>query len=255
MGTSKSNPGAGDRSPLIPPWADDGGDPPPPPAPQRFRAFRTALGRAARSGLRDDVASALGHYARQTTGGGVTASRRYSAIARDGAQLVTALNQFGGGGVGAVTINGKTLPDLRGMACDAAIDVLVTALSESHGDSDKVRAAMQEALSNALEGEVVFNPASISDELVVDVLLSYLSECVFLDIVANGGDALSKAPDGRAAMDLENMLKETVSAAVDAAMHVALGQQNSIRTLSAETLIQVQKEAIRNVWDAWGSKE
>jgi hypothetical protein len=261
MGTSKSNPGANDKSPLIPPWADDGGPPPPQAVPLRFRSFRTALGRAARTGSQADVTSALGHYARQSSGGGTTASRRYSAIARDGANLINALTQLRGvgasgtGDAGSISVAGRPLPDLRGMPCDVAIDILVTVLSEGHGDSEKVRAAMEEALSVALEGQETFNPGSISDDLLVGVLLNYLSDCVFLDIVANGGDALSKAPDGRAAMDFENSLRETVGSAVDAALHAALGAQNSIGTLSAKALVDIQQQAIKGVWDAWAGDE
>lgn len=261
MGTSKSNPGPNDKSPLIPPWADDGDGSPPPPIPLRFRQFRSALGRAARTGSPVDVATALGHYARQATGGGSTASRRYSAIARDGANLIHALTQLrgagagGSSGAGQALIDGRPLPDLRGMSCDAAIDILVTALSEGHGDSEKVRAAMEEALSVALEGEATFDPGSITDDLLVGVLLHYLSDCVFLDLVANGGDALSKAPEGRAAMDFENALRETVSSAVDAALHAALGTQNAIGTLSTATLTQIQQQAIKDVWDAWAGDE
>lgn len=261
MGTSKSNPGPNDKSPLIPPWADDGDAPPPPPVPLRFRQFRSALGRAARTGSPVDVATALGHYARQSTGGGSTASRRYSAIARDGANLIHALTQLrgagagGSSGAGQALIEGRPLPDLRGMPCDAAIDILVTALSEGHGDSEKVRAAMEEALSVALEGQQTFDPGSITDDLLVGVLLHYLSDCVFLDLVANGGDALSKAPDGRAAMDFENALRETVSSAVDAALHAALGTQNAIGTLSTATLTQIQQQAIKDVWDAWAGDQ
>lgn len=73
MGTSKSNPGAGPGSPLIPPWADDG-SPPPPPLPDRFRAFRSALGKAARSRASEDFGTALRHYASKATGGGGTAA-------------------------------------------------------------------------------------------------------------------------------------------------------------------------------------
>ena len=141
------------------------------------------------------------------------------------------------------------------MPCDVAIDILITELSGGHGDSEKVRTAMQEALANALDGQDQFDPNQITDDVLVDVLLNYLSDCVFLDIMANGADALSKAEDGEAAIAFENMLRETVEAAVDAALKPLLDGNSSITTLSLPVLTQVQQQAIRDVWDAWQGED
>lgn len=251
MGTSKSNPGAGSGSPLIPPWADDG-DPLPPPLPDRFRAFRGALGKAARTGATEDFGIALRHYATKATGGGGTAARRFRPIAKDGARLVNALSQLRSGT--APTINGVDLGVLTGLPCDAAIDVLVTALSERHGDSEKVRAAMQEALANALDGQVNFDPTQITDELLIQILQNYLSECVFLDIVANGAASLSKPENGAQAIEVENMLRETVKVAVDIAMQSSLQAGTSLNQMTTSDLMQLQQQAIRDVWTAWGDE-
>lgn len=248
MGTSKSNPGAGPGSPLIPPWADDG-SPPPPPLPDRFRAFRGALGKASRSRSSEDFGTALRHYATKATGGGVTAARRFGPMAKDGARLVNALSQLRSGI--ASTINGVDLGVLTGLPCDTAIDVLVTALSEGHGDSEKVRAAMQEALANALDGQVNFDPTQITDELLIQILQNYLSECVFLDIVANGAASLSKPESGAQAIEAENMLRETIKVAVDVAMQSSLQAGASLSQMTTSDLTQLQQQAIRDVWAAW----
>ena len=245
MGTSKSNPGAGLGSPLIPPWADDG-NPPPPPLPDRFRAFRGALGKAARS---EDFGTALRHYATKATGGGGTAARRFGPMAKDGARLINTLSQLRSGTVPA--INGVDLGILTGLPCDAAIDVLVTALSEGHGDSEKVRAAMQEALANALDGQVNFDATQITDELLIQILQNYLSECVFIDIVANGDKAFSKPENGAQAIEAENMLRETVKVAVDVAMQSSLQAGTSLNQMTTSDLTQLQQQAIRDVWAAW----
>lgn len=248
MGTSKSNPGAGPGSPLIPPWADDG-SPPPPPLPDRFRAFRGALGKAARTRNTEDFGTALRHYASKATGGGGTAARRFGPMAQDGARLVNALSQLRSGI--APTVNGVDLGVLTGLPCDAAIDVLVTALSDGHGDSEKVRAAMQEALSNALDGQVIFDPTQITDELLIQILQNYLSECVFLDIVANGAASLSKPESGAQAIEVENMLRETIKVAVDVAMQSSLQAKTSLSHMMTSDLKQLQQQAIRDVWAAW----
>jgi hypothetical protein len=248
MGTSKSNPGAGPNSPLIPPWADDG-NPPPPPIPNRFQAFRGALGRAARTRTPEDVGSALRQYASRATGGRDTAVRRFNPTVRDGAQLINVLSQLRTGT--PLVVNGVSLGLLTGLSCDAAIDSLITALSQGHGDSEKVRAAMQEALVNALDGQAIFDPAQFTDELLIQVLQNYLSECIFLDIVANGADALSKPNGGVQAIDIENMLRETVKVAVDIAMQAALQAGVALGQMSTIDLANLQKQAIRDVWTAW----
>jgi len=233
---------------LIPPWADDG-SPPPQPLPDRFRAFRGALGKAARTRNTDDFGTALRHYASKATGGGGTAARRFGPMAQDGARLVNVLSQLRSGTI--PTVNGVDLGALTGLPCDAAIDVLVTALSEGHGDSEKVRAAMQEALANALDGQAIFDPTQITDELLIQILQNYLSECVFLDIVANGAASLSKPESGAQAIEAENMLRETVKVAVDVAMQSSLQAGASLNHMTTSDLKQLQQQAIRDVWAAW----
>jgi len=233
---------------LIPPWADDG-SPPPQPLPDRFRAFRGALGKAARTRNTEDFGTALRHYASKATGGGGTAARRFGPMAQDGARLVNVLSQLRSGTI--PTVNGVDLGALTGLPCDAAIDVLVTALSEGHGDSEKVRAAMQEALANALDGQAIFDPTQITDELLIQILQNYLSECVFLDIVANGAASLSKPESGAQAIEAENMLRETVKVAVDVAMQSSLQAGASLNHMTTSDLKQLQQQAIRDVWAAW----
>lgn len=253
MGTSKSNPGAGGRSPLIPPWADDGSPPPPPPLTNRFQAFRVALGKAARTGSPVYARAALENYAKHATGGGSTAARRFGPMAKDGAQLIATLSQLRPGT--STSVNGVDLGNLDGLSCDAAIDALVTALSQDHGDSDKVRNAMQEALADALDGVATFDSSQFTDDLLIQILQNYLSGCVFLDLVANGADALSKSTNSTDAINFENMLRETVKAAVDVAMQASFRDGNSIRQLSTSDLTQLQQQAIRDVWSAWEKED
>jgi hypothetical protein len=249
MGTSKSNPGAGGRSPLIPPWADDGSPPPPPPPPNRFQAFRVALGKAAKTGSSVYAKAALQNYAKHATGGGNTAARRFGPMAKDGAHLIGVLSQLRSGT--PTSVNGIDLGNLDGLSCDAAIDALVTALSQGHGDSEKVRNAMQEALADALDGVATFDSSQFTDDLLIQILQNYLSSCVFLDLVANGADALSKSASSKEAIDFENMLLETVKAAVDVAMQAHLSDGVSLRQLSTSDLTLLQQQAIRDVWSAW----
>src|SRR5690348_12307905 len=95
MGTSTSSRGPGSNSPLVPPWADvDGEGPGPEPESDRFRGFRTSLGRFVGSGERSYLTKALRHYARSSTGGSTVGPRRFGAMAQAGGGLFGALNQL-----------------------------------------------------------------------------------------------------------------------------------------------------------------
>ena len=60
MGTSQSSPGAGGKSPLVPPWADDRPEQPLPNSPpQRFTKFRRDFGNFVETGNRSLLKSAL----------------------------------------------------------------------------------------------------------------------------------------------------------------------------------------------------
>src|SRR5882762_5612382 len=99
MGTSSSSKGTNSSRPLVPSWADDQPDKPlPNPEPQRFRAFRTAFGKAAgNGGDRDDLRRALGHFARTATGGSTVGPRRFGNVYSAGGGLYSALRDVAQG--------------------------------------------------------------------------------------------------------------------------------------------------------------
>ncbi|MHA7133777.1 Qat anti-phage system associated protein QatB [Oerskovia turbata] len=118
-------------------------------APARFRDARTSIGRYARSGDREQMRRALGHYVRSGYGGGGTMARRLSSTSRTAARL------------GALLQPGPQ-PDLAA-ARDAAItggknaqsvlDAIVEATSPGDGtqDAEASRGAVRDALSDVLE--------------------------------------------------------------------------------------------------------
>lgn len=166
MGTSQSSTGPGGGSPLVPAWADDQPQQPlPPPEAARFAPFRKSLGSAVSSGNRDDFRKAIGHYARKASGGGGTAARRMGSITQAGAGLFGALAGLPAG-TGEISID---LGSLAGLPCELAISSISQALTTEDGDSEKIRAAMNHALVEALDGVETFDPQCISDEVIVKV--------------------------------------------------------------------------------------
>ena len=248
MGTSQSSPGPGGRSPLIPPWADDQPQQPVPPAPpRRFQPFRRSLGDFVRTGDSGSLRSALGHYASKGTGGGGIASRRLGSVTQSGGSLFEALTS--GGAFGSPGQEQISLNDLSGQPCEIAIARISQALSSGDGDEDKIRAAMNHALTEALDGVDVFDPGCITDDVIVDTMIGYLAETVFLQIVMDAGKAWNKAESAVMALRAEDELREVCRVVVD--KYMAPKFEAGVRTLSRGEIIQIEKQVIIEVWNEW----
>ena len=248
MGTSQSHPGSSGYSPLVPPWADDQPDIPlPPPEPTRFRPFRRALGQYVRDGNNADLRTALGHYSRTSTAGGRTASRRLGSVTRVGALLYGALSD--GGDSGVASEPGIDLESFAGQPCDVAIDAITRALTTTDGDSDKIRSAMNHALVEALDGVEIFDPNSITDEIIAETMIGYLSESIFLQIVEDGSKAWTKAETPSRVAVAENALHELIRVVVD--KHMAPKLLGNGRSFTSDQMRELQREVIQSVWKDW----
>jgi hypothetical protein len=246
MGTSTSSRGPGRDSPLVPPWADtDNQGPGPVPAPQRFKEFRKSLGKFVAGGDRADLHAALGKYATTATGGSVVGPRRFGSMARAGGGLFNALASL----PAVVNASGLDLSALNGMETDLAIDIIIQALVPSDGDADRVRVAMNEALSECLEGYEEFDFAHISDEMLVQIMLAYVSRCVFGQVVLDSKDAFARAQESGEAEAAERDLLSLVEAATDIHMRPLLG--GNLRTFNRIQIEEAQLRAIREVWTEW----
>lgn len=246
MGTSQSHPGSGGSSPFVPPWADDQPQQTlPSPAPVRFKPFRQRFGSFVSSGDNSKLKSALGHYARKGTGGSSTAARRFGSTTKAGG----ALHGFLTGG--NVTFDGNTinLGSLSGISCDIAINRISQLFASNEGDSDKISLAMDNALAEALDGITVFNPNAITDEIIIDVMICYLSESIFLQIVQDAGKAWNKAETPSQMIAAENDLREMIKVTVDG--HFADKLKENVRSISAAQMTEIQRNVIDSVWSDW----
>ena len=274
MGTSQSSPGPNGASPLVPPWANDDneqdsddpqqeqepsnkepsdtednepdqGQPPPPPLePRRFKGFRQNLGKFVLNGNQGSLKQALGHYSRKASGGSAVAPKRLKSATKAGASLYGALNGF------PVTdrANGSTfnISELSGLPSELAIARISQAFSGQDGDSEKIRVAMNNALSEALEGVEVFDLQSITPDIVLNSMINYLTETVFLQIINDSAKAWNKAQSHLASIRAENALRELIKVVVDNKLTPHLSQ-----SLSISQCEQVQQQAIKEVWKEW----
>jgi hypothetical protein len=249
VGTSQSNPGPGGGSPLVPPWADDQPqDTLPSPQSSRFQPFRRSFGEFVKTGNQSALKSALGHYARKSTGGSNTAARRLGNTTKVGAALYNALTSSRGTSTGDLAID---VGSLTGMPCEQAIDTITEALTPIGGDSDKIRIALKHALVEALDGVSVFDPNSITDEVIVNTMIAYMAESIFLQVVQDAGKAWIKAETPSQCIAAENSLMELIKVEVD--LHMAPLFSGNVRTLTNSQIINLQRSVISAVWAGWES--
>ena len=246
MGTSTSSRGPKNTNPLVPPWADvDGQGPGPLPEPNRFRGFRTSLGRFVSGGDPGDLHKALGKYARTATGGSGVGPRRFGAMVRAAGDLYEVLD--------GLRKNSPDLPvnlrALAGLSTRDAINAIVDALVPENGDSDRIRASLNEALASCLDGEEVFDFNNITDEVLTDVMVAYAAQCVFEQVVLDSDRAFNKATTPQQAENAENALWELVQAVTEKHMRPLL--ENHVGGMNSAQMQTVQTEAIREVWREW----
>lgn len=279
MGTSQSKRDARPAAPLVPPWADQ--DPVPPPVldpdtplppdqlpsdalptepvllpqelalPRRYASFRAGLGRFAASGDRREARTALGHWARTSTGGPRVGAARVSRAARTGGAALAGLARAG---AGLPPVEGSLdVRALAGVAVETAIDRIVDAFCQPGIlDEDTARAAIGEALTTALAGVDTFNPNAVDTNAVRVATLTFVAELVFVQVAGDGGQALAAAPSPAVAAqreaDLRSLVRE-VADVVGTPILVAAGNILTPRAMSSLVLRLVEVvEAEMTTW-------
>ena len=227
MGTSQSSVGPNGRSPLLPAWVDDSQATTQTPDPQRLKGLRQAIGRAVRGGGRDDVRKALGHYARKASGGKHTAVQKLGKITQAGSDL---FGIFSGSQQQQYSVN-------------------LYSLNGHHGDSDKIRSAMNIALSEALEGMTTFDENSITTEVIGGMMVCYLTESIFLQIAHDAGKAWKKGNDPVQIARAENDLRQLIREVVD--IKLAPKFTDDVCQLTIEQMQEIQNQAILEIWEEW----
>jgi len=248
MGTSTSSKGPDGKSPLVPSWADnDGQGPGNNQLDQRFRGFRAALGQAANSGGKNtnDLKKALGRYAKSATGGKSNGARRFSNMIGAGGSLYDTLKSLQSG-LDTTSLN---ISDLQGQPVDIVIDKIINSIIDVNGDSERIRAALNEALAESLDGFTSFDFSSITDDVIIEMMMNYLTQCIFEQIVLDSRTALDKADTPEKAESLESSLLELIKVSVDInfGSHLTAG----INSINKQDIEKIQQNAIQDIWAEW----
>ncbi|EHS0248340.1 hypothetical protein KUT05_004646, partial [Escherichia coli] len=181
----------------------------------------------------------------KASGGSSNAARRLGSVTQAGAELFGAL-------VGMPSAPGEPsidLGSLAGLPCEIAISTIAQALTSQDGDSEKICAAMNHALVEALDGVEIFDPQKITDGVIVDTMIGYLAESIFLQMVMDSNRAWNKADTPSKAIHAEIELRELIKVVVD--KHMAPKLAGNIRSFTRNQMVKIERQAIIEAWQEW----
>lgn len=245
MGTSQSARGPSNASPTTSDWS--GATSSRPLAAGRFTSFRRAVSSFVQSGQRSDLERAIGHYARSASGGGGIGPARHSPYLHAGAALVAAL-------AGAPAAPNAALPSIDFLSLSnrpivEVIGLLAAAFSAgAGGDADRVRVAMIESLAECLDGAETFDPAELSSDLLMNLLVVYLARTIFLQVLNDAGSAWLNANSVAQQVHAEESLRELIDVVVEQEFSRTIV---NLPLVNFQTVLQIQEQTVRRVWAIW----
>ena len=218
----------------------------------RLTGFRRTLGNAVARGRSErtsgDIRRALNTYAKATGGGRVAAARLGSASAA-GARVYSLFSTGAATGPRGERLE---LSSLAGREIRVVIDRIVAVLVSKDGDREKITAALQDALPQALNNVETFDPAAVDHDVLANIMVIYTQECVFQQIVADSDRAFQRNSDPTEVGAMENELHSMVVAVVGQQMR-SLFQQDA--TLSEAQAREIQAQAVGQTWDFWEARD
>lgn len=275
MGTSTSSKGPGAGAPLDPPWLDapsgDGntkeGIPSDADVPQetiqphllpatapaaRFLATRRNLGKFARTGSKESLRKALGHYSKVGMGGATRVASRMRASATAGASLITFLRTTRDGN-DATVVNWVQTLAASNPSSDDVVDAIVRELSPPGGSADEesIKDSMAKALSDLLTLQPDIELLQMTDLDTWTLLQLFLSNEVCNRLQFDGGPFLESAKLNpvlgvQRELEMRAFVKSDVSVQVEA---LRVGSPNPSKQ-QLETLIQ---NALRITFEVYES--
>ena len=244
MGTSTSSKGTNGQSPLVPSWANEDSQPLPDIG-RNLTGFRGELGKAAAGKSGNHLKKAIGQYAKHATGGRNTGPKRYQKMIKAGGGLFNILKNIQAGN----DYLSLKFSDLNGQPVDIVIDKIIETILEVGGDSERIRASLNQSLSKCLDGLEEFDASQISDDLIIDLMLNYTAEFLFEEIMLDSRTSFDKADTPEKVLELENDLHALIESCVDKHMNEKL--QENRDTLTRNDIEDIQKTALKEIWSEW----
>lgn len=280
MGTSASNTGPNNKSPLLPPWAEQGdpvevessggqdgddgqqvsdkvevdngkvqeqipGPVPNIPPSNRLTGARRSFGDYAKSGdTRSSLGSSLKKYSK-SSGGGSGTSRRLASGITAGSGLLGIMQGD------SVKVNDRTLSlsELNGLSTDQAIDRIAEHLTPENGDADSVRLALDFALAEVLPEEEAFDASMFTDDVVQEAISCYLADLIFQDIVNGMGKAWFYVEHPSTHHKIEKEIRDLVKVITESKLEKLM--RDNAGKISQENITKIQIDVISQTVNEW----
>ncbi|MFX9912049.1 hypothetical protein ABTP43_19760, partial [Acinetobacter baumannii] len=75
------------------------------------------------------------------------------------------------------------IADLNGQPIDIVIDQIIENLLVVDGDSERIRASLNQSLAECLDGMDDFDFTQISSDMIIDLMLNYTEQYLFQQII------------------------------------------------------------------------
>lgn len=248
MGTSTSSKGPNGKTPLVPSWANDGGGSIACGIDNTLGEFRGYLGKAANkpsgpSGT--NLRKAIGHYAKNGTGGKSVAPKRYQKLISAGGSLFDLFQSIQAGND---YLNLK-ISDLNGKPIDIVIDQFIENLLVIDGDSERIRASLNQSLAECLDGMEEFDFTRISSDMIIDLMLNYTEQYLFQQIILDSRAAFDKADTPEDIARFEQDLHSLINTSVD--KHMSTQLKSGANVLTRKDIENIQMKALEDIWGEW----
>lgn len=291
MGTSASTTGPNNKSPLIPPWAEQGD-------PVKISPGGGSDGEQGDGGNDNsqddnnkDNANEVSNdkVQKKISGGGPSgpsqnrlagARRSFGDYAKGGgsSSLRSSLKKFskgagGGSGTSRRLANGVTagagflgmmqgdsvstrkrklsISELNGLSTDQAIDRITEHLTPENGDADAVRLALDFALAEVLPAEEVFDENMFTDEVIEQALAHYLTDLILQDVTEGMGKAWFNAEQPSKHNSMEEELRELIK--VITFTQIERVTQSNAGNITQDNIVQIQTDVISQTVQEWES--
>ncbi|NAW91317.1 MULTISPECIES: hypothetical protein [unclassified Vibrio] len=286
MGTSASSTGPNNKSPLLPPWAEQG------------NPVQVGVGDGSgQDGGADQQAPESNEPSQEVDNGQVqeqipgpipnipspnrlTGARRafgdYAKPGGNSSNLRGSLKKYAkssGGGSGtsrrlasgitagsgllgmmqgdSVRVNDRTLSlsDLNGLSTDQAIDRISEHLTPENGDANSVRLALDFALAEVLPEEDTFDESMFTDEVVQEAISCYLTDLIFQDVVNGMGKAWFHAEHPSKHHRMEEELRDLIKVITQSKVEKVTSANGG--NISQDNITKIQIDAISQTVDEW----
>lgn len=153
----------------------------------------------------------------------------------------------------SVKANGRTLSlsELNGLSTDQAIDRISEHLAPENGDADSVRLALDFALAEVLPEEDAFDESMFTDDVIQEAISCYLTDLIFQDVVNGMGKAWFHAEHPSKHHRMEEELRDLIKVITQSKVEKVMNDNGG--NISQDNIAKVQIAAISQTVDEWES--